>query len=213
MTEQLDDVVNYEGQEYALIRTAPARALFDPADHGVRVGWKSTASWRGFLCSYGIYDDELSLDELLIAAPEGEAAAALTQVTPSPVSAGDWMSTCFDLRYADLDVPIGFSGGMLLGQVRGLYWLVPHPAWRWKRVWELSWSDGRLLSARDHSVELLAIHKRAFADVAPDAETTFALIAETDALFEHSYAPNYASRIQRIDDLNSGGPGDSSRRR
>lgn len=147
MTAQVSDRVRYRGEDHALAGHA-GRGLFDPAAHGLKPVMASTACWRGFQCTYLVEDGgPLLLDRLDVRTVE--PAPPVEGVAPQAVD-----DIMFSARYEGLNLPIQFTGGLVLGRdfLRELYVHAGfHPAWKYREVHELIFRDGVLVTADDRS--------------------------------------------------------------
>jgi hypothetical protein len=144
MTAQLSDTFVWRGREYALAE-AEGGPLFDPADHGLEVRMISTACWRGFVCRYGVDDEQLVLTALSVGMDE----------PPAELFGASWDDGF--LGYRPIRVKVPFTGRMLIGDDFLPEWYVHagfHPAWKYREVHELEFASGRLTGHRDRSAEL-----------------------------------------------------------
>ncbi|MGK5550038.1 hypothetical protein ACSNOI_00345 [Actinomadura kijaniata] len=146
MTGQINDRVVYEGETYSLVGEN-GEGLFDPAAHGLEVRPLSTACWRGFIAEYTVAGDRLLLTEveLGLADPDAEVFG----VRPRGRGHGNPPHT-------GLEIPVDFTGGLLIGRdfVQDLYVHMGfQAAWKYERVHELTFENGRLVGAVDRSEE------------------------------------------------------------
>jgi hypothetical protein len=154
MTAQIPDTVVYRGHgEYALVGIS-GYGLFDPGEHGLRVGMIGTACWRGLLREYTVEDGQLFLTalELGVTEPPAELFGAHVRRGRAAV-------------YRPIQVRQPFTGGLLLGArfIHDLYVHMGHqPAWKYATVLELSFDDGQLASEHDRS-ELMARRRATYA--------------------------------------------------
>lgn len=159
MTAQAPDSVSYDGTDYVIagINGGP---LFDPGDHGLHTVMTSTANWRGYVAHYVVRDGRFLLSRLTDVGLPPDADGA-TPVPPdlngAPASGGD-----HSYEYADVDLPVAFSGGLLLGADfrTDLYTHMGfHPAWKFERVLELILERGTLQRAADRSAEIAVVRQ------------------------------------------------------
>jgi hypothetical protein len=164
VTAQAADTVELDGQSYSIagIQGTP---LFDPADCRIKPAMISTACWRGYLCWYQVSGGSLRLVRLVIGA--GSTAAGRTvelgsallgrPVVPGPSWTGPgWQAD-------GLDVPVSFTGGLLLGQgfIRSTYVHMGfHPAWKFAKVIELLLHQGAVTRTLDRTAEFAAFRQR-----------------------------------------------------
>ncbi len=191
MTAQIPDTVVYRGEtNFALVGICGS-GLFDPSEHGLRVGMISTACWRGFLCEYTVEDGQLLLTavELGVAEPPAELFGA--HVYRGRAAA-----------YRPIRVRQPFTGGLLLGArlIDELYVHMGHqPAWKYTTVLELTFDGGRLAGVHDRS-ELMAQRRATYATRTPidplqgtnPPHPTDPLAPDPwvdDPAFDHGYSP------------------------
>lgn len=160
MTAQINDIMIYQGQEFALagIEHEP---LFEPQQHQLLPRSISTACWRGFYCSYRIAASQLQLDQLFIGFNDSDAAQAKAgngTTLQGIVPVYDTREHCF--RYDHLALPIMYTGGLIIGAgfIRELYVHMGfHPAWKYTSVYELIFQGGLLVEAFDRSDEMATL--------------------------------------------------------
>ena len=122
MTAQQLDSLHHRGQGFDVI----SGAAFSPADWDLYPDGDSSDYWRGYVCRYAIEDGALYLAELDLCAPpsgllgvdeQGEIITAparwpaLNGVAAERVSGG-----LLPWRYPALQLPLGFTGSLLVGQ-------------------------------------------------------------------------------------------------
>jgi len=152
MTAQMSDIVVTRDGRYALVGVSGS-GLFDPSEHGLRLGMISTACWRGYLCEYTVEDDQLFLTALELSATE-----------PPDELFGAHVRLGETAEYWPIRVRQPFTGGLLLGAgfIEALYVHMGHqPAWKYETVLELTFDGGRLVVVRDRS-ELMAQRRAAY---------------------------------------------------
>ncbi|MBA9002754.1 hypothetical protein [Thermomonospora cellulosilytica] len=126
MTGQIPDEVTYQGKSYALAG-ANGTGLFDPTALGLRVRPISTACWRGYLAEYAIVDGALKLTGLRLGLDDErpEVFGVLPDEPEDPEevhdllpdgSAGSADYVDPNPKYSGLDVPVPFTGGLLIGR-------------------------------------------------------------------------------------------------
>jgi hypothetical protein len=194
MTAQISDQFQFEGDAYALAGVCGS-PLFDPVAHGFTPVANCSACWRGYVCGYAVDGQQLILDNLGINHAEGGRrdvlplpAPASFAYTPMGKNGG---SDMFSLHYEGLHLPVPFSGGLLIANqfIREFYVHMGfHPAWKYRRVHELIFENGRLLSHKDLSDEI-ASHRAQFANKegAPDLADKEALSAWIASTFSLQY--------------------------
>jgi hypothetical protein len=158
MTAQINDRFRYFGEPFELVGIK-GQGLFDPAEHGIRCTMMHTACWRGFIAGYAVEEGELRLVELEMQLDElgpGSEPPKVYRVAPRGVSEHGRADYTLQAR-------VPFSGGLLLAQdfVQELYVHMGfHPAWKYRRVHELSFEDGKLVREADRSKAMAGIRAR-----------------------------------------------------
>ena len=192
MTAQINDTILYQNEEYALAGINGA-GLFVPQELGLETAAACTACWRGYLCQYEVADGRLRLRQLSISFPR-PTMNAIERGEPSPtvlgkpgrVEPGRWY--CL---YEDLRTEMPFSGGLLLGAgfIRELYVHMGfHPAWKYRKVCELSFDQGGLTAARDRSAEMARCREElAGQPLGPDDEQPEAVRGWIQQCFRRDY--------------------------
>jgi len=152
MTAQVCDTVVFNGLAYQLAEFEGS-GLFDPKEHGFEPMGFSTACWRGFVCGYEIVDQHLVLTSLSMGLSGSDFERSLISEffgkdcsTDTSLGAGTSI-TGFSL-------PVSFDGTMLIGRdfMQELYVHMGfHPAYKYKDVWKLELTNGRLVSSEDIS--------------------------------------------------------------
>ncbi|MBP2478523.1 hypothetical protein JOF53_007395 [Crossiella equi] len=150
MTAQMPDRVFIQGMGFALT-AVNGTGLFDPAARGLEPQGFSTGCYRGHVCRYAV-KERLVLRGLELGAEE--EPPPLDGVRPrQDEHLGSW-------RYQRLDLPVSFTGRLLVGRgyadspvVNMGFW----PAWRYAEVHDLAFRDGVLVSAEDCSAALAEV--------------------------------------------------------
>ena len=190
MTAQMSDIVLTGEGRYALVGISGS-GLFDPSEHGLRLGMISTACWRGYVCEYTVEDDQLFLTAL-----ELSAAEPPDEIFGAEVRLGE------TAEYWPIRVRQPFTGGLLLGAgfIEELYVHMGHqPAWKYTTVLELTFDGGRLTVVHDRS-ELMAQRRAEYATrTTTDPLPWAAPLHQTDPLapdawvddtaLDHGYSP------------------------
>ena len=170
MTAQIGDTVEYQGNDYSLAGIN-GEGIFDPGQIGLPVVMISTACWDGFYCTYTVDDEALFLTRLTVGFDEKDSQ--LAEKGEGPVHWGmpprrdqheavDMMSMetvtyWGDWYYEGFRHPVPFTGGLLIGDdfIREMYvHMGHHPAYKFRRVHELIFNDGRLVSQEDKSDQM-----------------------------------------------------------
>lgn len=160
MTGQFHDVFRRNERDFDIVGVSGGE-LFAPAEHGLTPFPTCSACWRGYLAHYAIRDDRLVLERLDVSLGHrdatgfhSDAGPAIHGVRPTRPTETDAL---FNNRYSALDLPIAFSGRILIGTgfIQELYVHMGfQPAWRYRSVFELTFERGRLLEERDVSARM-----------------------------------------------------------
>lgn len=160
MTAQISDTVLYRGAEYDLCGI-DGEGLFEPQPYGIEPRMISTACWRGYYCTYQVGGDELLLTEVHVGLHDEDAERARRDEGPPLFGVRPrWDERDWCFVYAPVEVPVSFTGGLLLGRdfIRELYVHMGfHPGWKYREVHELLFEQGRLREAFDRSAAMEAI--------------------------------------------------------
>lgn len=166
MTAQISDRFFYREQEFDLAGVN-GEGLFEPELYGLRPVGTCSACWRGYQCTYVVRDNQLVLDHLDVNHGTGNENRLELCEPPqlngrgASSNAGDDLGW-FNHTFANLTLPIRFSGGLLLARdfIEELYVHMGfHPAWKFKEVHELLFKDGDLTQAFDRSSEMAKLRE------------------------------------------------------
>lgn len=162
MTAQVPDSVRVDGTDFDICGVR-GEGLFDPAVYGIETSAPHTACWRGFVCCYAVADNRLILDELkLWSEPRRwqDNRPLLEHFFGDRLAIND-AETRVDA--SGLACPVPFTGGLLLGDdfVEELHVHIGfQPGYKYRRVLELTFESGYLLSQSDRSMEMEEIRLR-----------------------------------------------------
>jgi hypothetical protein len=163
MTAQINDTVFHRKIEFS-VAGKDGSGLFDPRSHGISPAGVSSACWRGYHLAYSVRNDQLLLGKVFLSLCTADALRASAGKGPElfgklPKKHNSlWQEWIYDLQQ-----PIPFSGGLLLGDsfIRELYVHMGfHPAWKYRNVRELLFEDGRLTDEFDRSAEMEEARKK-----------------------------------------------------
>jgi len=174
MTAQIPDTLLLPGQELFIVGVN-GNGLFEPLAYGMQPFPRITSCWRGYVCAYKILYSKLLLNDLRVNLNrEGPSVNNLR-----PVFSGE---ETFDNIYHQLHLHIDFSGGILAagGFIQQLYVHMGfHPAWKYRNVFELILSHGRVIETRDVSEQMEQIRSEMVkAPLEPGAHATKQQIEE-----------------------------------
>lgn len=166
MTGQIPDTINFNGHDYSVggLRVLDPRIsgrddgsvhgawkmLFDPSRHGMKVEHPNTACWRGYVSHFSFINDQLYLSSLELSTPD--PPKMLLGHAPMSVK----VVTRWDVKYRNIQHPIGFTGELLVGDdfIRDLYVHMGfQPAWKYKKVLHFVIDQGHLVQYQDRSTE------------------------------------------------------------
>jgi hypothetical protein len=157
MSAQIPDTVLFESQTYDLAGVQ-GEGLFEPAGQGLPVVMASTICWRGYVCTYAVAGDRLTLEALKAMAGRYEGDDFFPVELPLIHGhAGERIGgrgEMFNAAYHDLGMPVAFTGQLVLGaeMMEELYDEVgTPPPWVYRRVLELRFSAGVLTGREDLS--------------------------------------------------------------
>jgi len=168
MSGQMSDVIVVDDEEFALVEPLSG-TLFDVRSHGVAPVTMHSANTRGELARYRIEEGRLLLSDLQVGSVD--APPAINGVEPSTDEYGQvW-------TYLDLDVPVAFSGDLIVG-ADPILELYVHagflPAWHYERVLAFALDNGLVVGTEDRTEEVAAFRaERTGADAAPDDDGVF----------------------------------------
>jgi hypothetical protein len=149
MTGQIPDLVEYNGIEYTLVGYK-GKKLFSPVDFDMKPKMTSTACRRGFAVKYSCNNDLLIVEKLEINVDETKEVNGVkgTTNTEEPIR--------FQYYYENLKLEIPYSGKMLIATdfINEMYEHMGFPrAIAFKKVLELKFKEGKLISTEDKSSE------------------------------------------------------------
>lgn len=162
MTAQVPDSVRICGTDFDICGVR-GEGLFDPSVYGIETSAPHTACWRGYLCGYALADRHLVLDELqLWSEPRRwpSVRPLLEEFFGDRLEIDEGQTS---VNATGLGCPIPFTGGLLLGDdfVEELHVRMGfQPAYKYRRVLELTFESGLLLSQSDRSIEMEEIRLR-----------------------------------------------------
>ncbi|MBX7223774.1 MAG: hypothetical protein K1Y36_27920 [Blastocatellia bacterium] len=162
MTAQITDKVHLMGNEYAICAVKGAD-LFRPEHVGMTPYGMSTACWRGFFCEYAVRENTFLLVNLGIGVAEPERPK-VRQGKGKPLNGvvPKWSASEHCAMYEDLNLPVEFSGKLLVGTdfIRELYVHMGfHPAHTYREVYEVVIEAGTVTNVTDCSEKMAQIRE------------------------------------------------------
>lgn len=155
MTTQISDDVFFEGTKFILCGCNGSE-LFEPTRYGLLPAAPSTACYRGWMAEFSVAEN-LQLKDLYVFHDAGLPAKNKRPNGPAinsilPIEPNSWCG--FNCLYKDLNLPLEFTGGFLLGKgfvkQSGVN-MGHHPFWKYEIVIELIFENGSLKCAEDRS--------------------------------------------------------------
>jgi hypothetical protein len=146
MTAQILDALLLNAQRLSIVGVNGS-GLFDPFALGMHPFSRITSCWRGYVCGYKVLQDKFFLHRLQINLEE--EAPLIHGVKPFAQEHGTFKNV-----YAELNLPIDFTGGILAASdfIQELYVHMGfHPAWKYRNVFELVIAHGAVLETRNVS--------------------------------------------------------------
>ena len=113
MTGQINDTFNYKGTNYSISAIEYPKEFFEISALGLAPSSFSTACWRGYVAYFAIDDDRhLILKHLNTNKGSLEESAVPKINGKAPISKEDSFGSSLD--YKDVDLPLPYSGGVLI---------------------------------------------------------------------------------------------------
>jgi hypothetical protein len=165
MTAQIDDEFQFQNQEFAIAGISEGE-LFDVSVLDLEPRATCTACWRGYQCVYSVQEGRLVLANLYVNLMQDslDPNEYIRQVGPvingvKPRAKGKGFDI-FNNYYLGVNLPLEYTGGLLLadGFIQKLYVHMGfHPAWKYKKVYELIFENGLLIAEYDRSAKMAEI--------------------------------------------------------
>ena len=152
MTAQVSDTLIFEGTEFS-IAAIEKKWPFKPQDHGFEPVGMCTACWRGYYCVYNVNQGGLVLERLNLGCGENKPPN-WKGIQPRR---GEFFKYNNMWEYINVSLPIGYSGGIIIGYdfIRDFYVHMGfHRPHCYRLVKELIFDDGRLVKNIDHSEKM-----------------------------------------------------------
>ncbi len=166
MTAQFSDIVFFREEEYALT-DLQGDDLFHPSQYDMHPDSTCTACWKGFVASYAVKQDKLILKNLDINLEKSRKkyfwSSDNPEINDKKPSDGEALYGLFDYHFQDVDLPLSYTGWMLIGEgfIQKLYvHMGTHPAWKYKKVYKLEFEKGELVASHDVSKAMAGYRKK-----------------------------------------------------
>lgn len=193
MTYQIPHTCIFKRKKYSLLGSNGS-GLFHPADHGIKVQYISTGCWRGFQCTYTIkksrlflttvhlgldYFDKATDSVVLFGRKPERYMQSGTQYEGRKI-VKTW-SESSDYRIDSLHEPIGFTGGILIGNGSMRDYMIGRPLYSFELLHEIIFENGKVVAHFDRFKEMEEIRR---------------FIAEQSDDMPHFLAPDLHERIK-----------------
>lgn len=167
MTAQMNDRIFYEGEWYDLAGIN-GEGMFEPSEHGMEPRSNCSACWRGYVAVYEVRDNHLLLNTLYINATKvvSEETGEEQFGTLASLGSAEHVTEgpdIFDFAYEDADLPLEFTGGLLIARdfIQDIYVHMGfHPAWKYEHIHELEFDKGVLTKQEDVSRKLAEVREK-----------------------------------------------------
>jgi hypothetical protein len=193
MTAQLADEVRFRDHKF-IICGINGSELFVPGDYGLNPTMASTACYRGWMSEYAV-SEQLILKNLFVLhdaglpvknrKPNGPTIRGVEPIAPKS-------SLGFNCLYKGLDMPLSFTGGILLGR-GGHQNLMRNMGfsqfWKFEQVYELIFQEGTLLNSTNKSELASAIREKHIVQgiIGPTLSDEASVTAWVEASFSRHY--------------------------
>ena len=161
MTAQISDSFIFNGEDFSLTGFTD-KIPFYPGDYAITPKGVSSACWRGFYRIFSIVNNELVLKKFNVNDANIEnniSGPKINGVKPNLNTKG---RSFFNKSYENIDLKIAYTGSILIGKgfIRDLYVHMGfHPAWKFKKVFELTFDKGNLIETIDLSEKMVEVRK------------------------------------------------------
>jgi len=161
MTAQISDIATYSNTEYDIVGLN-GEGLFNPYEYKLNPVGSCTACWRGYMVGYLVKDDRLYADMLRINLEKPAKLKFWKKWPPDinghrPDKPGDADFELFDYTWSNLQIPLTFTGGLLLGNdfIHDLYVHMGfQDPWKYREVHEFVFDKGKLTKHQDVSEKM-----------------------------------------------------------
>ena len=163
MSAQIPETVILDGRPFDLCGAKGENRLFDPNDHGVTPISLTSDCWRGYMSTYLVEHGMLFLDGIEIGLdprdPTGHDHLILSELFGDLKLNGKSTPG----HYENLEYPIAFTGGLLLGRgfiSETFVHMGFHPVYGFRDVVELVLNEGQVVMQVDRSHEMEEVRKK-----------------------------------------------------
>jgi len=163
MTEQIPEILILDGRPYDVCGIRGGDRLFDLRDHGITPIALTSECCRGFISTYLVADGILYLDEIEVGLDPREPTGRDHVLLSTLLGDSRLNGSSTPGHYENLEYPIAFTGGLLLGHglIKEPYVCMGfHPAYTYREIVELGLDEGRVVTRVDRSAELDQLRKK-----------------------------------------------------
>ena len=151
MAYQLPDMVRRERRSFDLAGQS-AGPPFDPTVYGIRPIFANSRINRGLTCDYDIVNGRLEVVRVQFVTRHATSRIGNNHAISNQRDDG-----AFQVEYDELNLPLAYTGGLLLGSFIIERLIVPfgiQPAWKYREVHELQFIEGSLVEEWDRSADV-----------------------------------------------------------
>ena len=162
MTAQITDTFIFKDEAFSLTGYTDDIPFF-PEHYNISTMSASSACWRGFVRTFCIHDNALSIKALRVNDADIAEKPYLPEINGVKPKLNKGEIVFFNKSYEDLFMTIDFTGSILIGKdfIRDLYVHMGfHPAWKYETVYELTFEKGNLENLIDLSDKMEEIRNK-----------------------------------------------------
>ena len=175
MSTQATDNLLLNGKKYSI--TNSTEIIFNAFEHGFTHFGFNSACLRGFKCNFNFVDNKLNLETLFVSAndydeiPDEFHGSVMEKKTPDELfSDPEFFKNLMMFPYKNVNIPIGFSGKMILGHdfdCKVLNYSGFPRAYGYRELLEATFEDGILKDIKDISTATEEINNSLPEDYVP----------------------------------------------
>ena len=166
MTAQASDSIYYNDQRFFLKHSQ--KELFTPAKYGYKPVMSSTACIRGYIVTYEIVDNLLTLQTLYISHRELSFLSSSKKQPPNLNNVQAEKADTVEARgcewgFEKVNLPINYTGGLVFATdfIQSLYIHIGfQDVWKYNTVIEGLFRNGELVWEKDQSESVAALRKQ-----------------------------------------------------
>lgn len=153
MTAQIGNSYFYNGKRYTNTNIG-GDIFFEPRNYGLKPCSRCTACWSGYWYNIQITEDKIYLKDLFIGLSNKDEIKELNGILPSKNYSGEYIKSMGHYVYKDLNMPIQYTGTILLGNNfdDNYYVHMGYQCWYgYSDVKEFTFDNGKLVDVVDKS--------------------------------------------------------------